>query len=103
MNSRSHRSVFVTTTYFFYTFLSQVVLRISFLGHFQALAIKLRNLNLSIIHNEFTFIIACQNRKIREVICSFAYLVPLIRLTFLYQIRIIDDTDVVICHNFPLP
>ena len=75
----------------------------SFLGHFQALAIKLSNLNLCIILDVFTFIIACQNRKITEVICSPAYLVPLVRLTFLYQILIIDDTDIVICHNFPLP
>lgn len=74
----------------------------SFLGHFQALAIKLSNLNLRIILDEFTFIIACQYRKISEVVCSSAYLVPLIRLTFLYQIRILDNTEVIICHNFPL-
>jgi hypothetical protein len=77
--------------------------RKSFLGHFQALAIKLSNLDLCIILDEFTFIIACQYRKISEVICSSAYFVLLIRLAFLYQIRIIDDTDIVICHNFPLP
>ena len=74
----------------------------SFLGHFHALAIKLSNLNLRIIFDEFTFIIACLYRKISEVVCSSAYLVPLIRLTFLYQIRILDNTEVIICHNFPL-
>ena len=78
-------------------------IRHSFLGHFQALTIKLSNSDLRIIHDDFTFIIACQNRKVSEVICSPAYLIPLISLTFLYQIRIIDDTDIVICHNFPLP
>ena len=77
-------------------------IRKSFLGHFQALAIKLSNLNLRIILDVFTFIKACQNRKVTEVICSPAYLVPLIWLTFLYQILIIEDTDVVISHNFPL-
>lgn len=102
MNSRSHRSVLVTTTYFFYVFLSQVVYKEILLGSFQAFAIKLSNLNLRIILDVFTFIIACQYRKISEVICSPAYLVPLIWLAFLYQILIIDDTDVVICHNFPL-
>ena len=102
MNSCSHRSVLSQPPTSFVRFYHKWCIRHSFLGHFQAIAIKLSNLNLRIIHDEFTFIIACQNRKVSEVICSSAYLIPLIWFTFLYQILIIDDTDVVICHNFPL-
>ena len=103
MNACSHRSVLSQPPTSFMRFYHKWCISKSFLGHFQALAIKLSNLNLRIILDEFTFIIACQYRKISEVVSSLAYLVPLVSLTFLYQILIIDDTEVVICHNFPLP
>ena len=69
----------------FMRFYHKWCIRKSFLGHFQALAIKLSNLNLRIILDVFTFIKACQNRKISEVICSPAVLLEIATALMLFS------------------